>query len=666
MSSSPSSDRIPSFVSGDLVSILSSAEEIGAGDPRVRNVIHDLSEFVVRWLPDGTRLFVNEAYARYLGAPREELLGTSFFPLMTPAHREAVRDRIARLTPEGPCSTGQHCGIGRDGVERWHEWTDRGFFDDAGQLVELQSTGRIITEQKRAQQEVARQLSFQTVLAELAGAILSPLREDTAGAISAALELVCHHFDLDGADTWWFGLDGCRVSRTGLFIKEGLDPGPDEFTHAEVPWYWPRVRAGQVVAINDVAELPAVAHRARAMCESLGCTAELLVPLRAGEQQVGAGVAVLYGQTREWSQRETEEFQLAMNLIAAFEMHRQAVDEVARLSERLAGENRYLRDELDREKRPGALVGESPLWRAVLRDIDRVASTDATALVLGETGTGKELIARTIHARSAHSAGPIIAVNCATWGGELIDSELFGHVKGAFTGALDERPGCFELAHGGTLFLDEVGELPISTQAKLLRVLEEGRVSRLGGGDERPVDVRIVAATNRDLSEAVASGAFRADLYFRLQVYPIDVPPLRSRPGDIPRLARHLLTSLAARYGKSCGELDDETAAVLTTYHWPGNVRELQNVLERGVIRCCGGTLSASDIRRALGLSDSSVEHEPPHSLDAVQRTHILSVLKATGWRIGGVHGAASVLNLHENTLRSRMKKLGITRPAGD
>ncbi len=365
---------------------------------------------------------------------------------------------------------------------------------------------------------------------------------------------------------------------------------------------------------------------------------------------------------------------------------RAALAEVERLKNRLHAENVYLQEEIRQAHNFEEIVGGSPALLAALREVERVAMTDSTALLLGETGTGKELIARAIHNRSARRDRPLVKVNCGAISAGLVESELFGHVKGAFTGASDRRTGRFELADGGTLFLDEVGELPLDTQVKLLRALQEGEFEPVGSSRTVRVDVRIIAATNRNLEEAVRAGRFRADLYYRLNVFPLQMPALRERRADIPQLAMFFVERFARKFGKKVEGVSQETMGLLINYPWPGNIRELQNIIERGVVLAEGPVLSlsrnlfpASPFGEGSATQSSDAIPIPtspsaadqknlaaaptPLSLEETERRHILAVLEQTGWVIEGAKGAAKILNLHPNTLRGRMKKLSIRRP---
>ncbi|QSA98916.1 sigma 54-interacting transcriptional regulator [Methylococcus sp. EFPC2] len=331
--------------------------------------------------------------------------------------------------------------------------------------------------------------------------------------------------------------------------------------------------------------------------------------------------------------------------------------------DKLQREKGYLQEVLNDEHNPDDFVSGSREMRAVMEQARMVARTDTPVLLLGETGTGKELLARAIHEYSERRGALLVKVNCAALPGELIESELFGHEKGAFTGATQQRKGRFELADRGSLMLDEVGELPPSAQAKLLRVLQEQEFERVGGSETLKVDVRVIAATNRNLAEEVALGRFRSDLYYRLNVFPIEVPALRRRVSDIPLLARFFLDKYARKFGKRITDIETLSLERLLHYSWPGNVRELQNVIERAVILSPGTKLEIPplvDPRPAPVSSVGRVE-----SLQAVEREHILRALRDTGWVISGPKGAAAMLDLNPNTLRSRMQKLGIFRNTG-
>lgn len=338
---------------------------------------------------------------------------------------------------------------------------------------------------------------------------------------------------------------------------------------------------------------------------------------------------------------------------------RGALLEIRELKEKLEAENNYLQEEIEGSQHFGEIITQSKSFRKVLQKVEQVADTNSTVLITGESGTGKELIARAVHQLSRRHVRPMIKVNCAALPANLIESELFGHEKGAFTGALSRKIGKFELADGGTLFLDEIGELPIELQAKLLRALQEGEIERLGGSETRRVDIRVIAATNRNLEKEIDKGNFREDLYYRLNVFPIHSIPLRERPEDIPLLVRFFCEKLGSKLGRSIQEVPQKVINRLLEYDFPGNVRELENIVERGIITARAGKLNLGDWFRP------SKKRLPPQefkSLEAMQRQYIIEVLQHTNWRVSGERGAARLLDLRPTTLYSKMDRLGIKR----
>ena len=397
-----------------------------------------------------------------------------------------------------------------------------------------------------------------------------------------------------------------------------------------------------------------------------GLRALAALPLSFRDEHLG--VLAIYVR-RRLGQDEFERLFLFARTAAVAIQNARLFAEVAELNRRLEAQNRYLQAEIETDRDCGGIVGKSPAIRKVLEQIDQVAPTEATVLVEGETGTGKELVARTIHERSRRHAKPLVKINCGAISAGLVESELFGHERGAFTGAVERRVGRFELADGGTLFLDEVAELPLDTQVKLLRALQEQEFERVGSSQPMRVDVRVIAAGNRRLADEVAAGRFRADLYYRLNVFPIQIPPLRERMEDVALIGACALPLLARRVGKEVYGLSPDASEKLADYSWPGNVRELLNVLERACIVSQGDTVTSEHLSLPTAFLSTGPAPEGTEAtndlatLDEVNRRHIERVLAHTGWVIEGPHGAAKVLGLHANTLRSRMTRLGIERP---
>jgi formate hydrogenlyase transcriptional activator len=427
---------------------------------------------------------------------------------------------------------------------------------------------------------------------------------------------------------------------------------------------WPRLqsRAGWVLDQReplltvDIRNSPPFVEHAALLKEAIRSAVSVPMTVKGriiGTLNVGSRVPGRYGADEAALLAAiAEQVALAIENLLAYE-------EIAALKARLEEENVYLREEVRTEAAFGDVVGESPAIVGALANVRKVAKTDSTVLVTGETGTGKELIVRAIHALSRRKDKLLVKVNCAALPAGVIESELFGHEKGAFTGALTRKIGRFELANGGTLFLDEVGDLPLELQAKLLRVLQEGEFERVGGTQTLKVDVRLIAATNRDLEQAVSEGRFRADLYYRLNVFPIVIPPLRKRLEDVPRLARHFAMLYASKMGKRIGTLSADVLHRLAAYAWPGNVRELQNVIERAVILSPKGRFELGEL---VAAPAGETPKQALRSLEAVERQHIVTVLEETCWRVSGERGAAKILGLKRTTLEARMKKLGIVR----
>lgn len=372
-----------------------------------------------------------------------------------------------------------------------------------------------------------------------------------------------------------------------------------------------------------------------------------------GTLNVGSQVPDRYSdEDADFLQEVAKQVALAVENMKAYE-------EIAQLKAKLEQENLYLQEEIKTQHNFGEILGQGQPIKKVLKAIETVAPTDANVLILGETGTGKELVARAVHNLSLGKDKALVKVNCAALPAGLIESELFGHEKGAFTGALSRKIGRFELAHGGTIFLDEIGDLPLELQAKLLRVLQEGEFERVGSSQTIKVDVRVIAASNRDLERAVQEGKFRQDLFYRLNVFPIQIPPLRERKKDIPLLVGYFAMKYGTKLGKKVETIPQKVMDALQAYRWPGNIRELENVIERGVIISQGSQLELGEWLPKPGLSPRG--RRVP-TLEELEKQHIMEVLELTGWRVSGEKGAAKLLGLKPTTLEARMTKLGIRR----
>jgi formate hydrogenlyase transcriptional activator len=394
---------------------------------------------------------------------------------------------------------------------------------------------------------------------------------------------------------------------------------------------------------------------------ALGLKSACSVPLTTRERILGT--LLLCRMTDEaWSAEDVEFLkQIGLQVAIAVE-NSLAYLELAEMKDRLATEKLYLEDEILLDHNFGNMVGEGPAFQSVLKNVQIVAPTDSSVLILGETGTGKELVARAIHELSARKKGSFVKVNCAAIPSSLLESELFGHEKGSFTGALAQKMGRFELAHQGTLFLDEIGEMPLELQPKLLRAIQDQEFERLGGNRTIRTNVRFVAATNRDLKAMVNENRFRADLYYRLHVFPLEVPPLRERREDIPLLTRYFVQRHAQRMGRNIETIPAAALEALTQYHWPGNIRELQNVIERSVILTAGSTLNIAMPEFMESAAPGSLYTRNSSASQIVERERILRALEEAKGQVGGPDGAAARLGLKRTTLQSRMRKYNIAR----
>jgi transcriptional regulator with GAF, ATPase, and Fis domain len=517
--------------------------------------------------------------------------------------------------------------------------------------------------------EVDDRLRFEAMIADLSSTFVNAPSERLDQLIDRSLELLVQFLGNDRSTLTVFTDDKKRVSVTHAYAVPGCEPFPlGAFAEDRLPWFIGQFRRGKTVFVRCLPEdLPPEAEKEKRYCLAHGILSNVAIPLKAGGVILGALTFAFVKRRCKWPTEIVTRLQLIGEVFAnalqrqrADEALRAALAENVRLRSRLEQENQYLREQVVLKHQHGRIVGQSDALKRVLCEAERVAVTDTPVLLLGETGTGKELLAQTIHELSRRKDRPMVIVNCASLPATLVESELFGREAGAYTGAASAQVGRFVVADGSTLFLDEIGEFPVELQAKLLRVLQDGRFERLGSPATVTVNVRVIAATNRDLEQAVRENKFRADLYHRLNVFPIRVPPLRERPEDIPPLAWAFVEAFGRRMGKTIKSIPRKTIEQLQRYSWPGNVRELSNIIERAMILTTGDTLRVEMPSAMQSLT------APRLTLEESQRTYILHVLHETGWRIRGVHGAAEILGLKPTTLEARMAKLGIKREKRD
>jgi formate hydrogenlyase transcriptional activator len=509
----------------------------------------------------------------------------------------------------------------------------------------------------KSQQRFARERERTQLLLDVSNAVVSHLGlKDLLMAVSACLSRFSHHdtasltlYDEASGQLRVHALDGppegvAAIEGT-LMPLDGTPPGLAVTTRQTVLREW--------VDLDEFYS-PATRH-AYEMGLRSGCS----VPLISHDRVLGT-INVASLREAAFTRGDAELLEQIANQVALAVENALAYREIETLKNQLAEEKLYLEEEIKTAYSFEEIVGGSAALKRVLRQVETVAPTDSTVLICGETGTGKELIARAIHALSARRERTLVKLNCAAIPTGLLESELFGHEKGAFTGAVAQRVGRFELAHRGTLFLDEVGDIPLELQPKLLRVLQEQEFERLGSGRTQKVDVRLVAATNCDLARMVADRQFRGDLYYRLNVFPVTLPPLRERREDIPLLVRFFAQKFAHRMKKRIERIPTELMTTLVQYHWPGNVRELENVIERAIILSSGPELEVpiAELKPA-----AKTETSDTLTLEAAEREHILRVLREVNWVVSGPTGAAARLGMNRSTLQSRMRKLGIARP---
>jgi formate hydrogenlyase transcriptional activator len=444
-----------------------------------------------------------------------------------------------------------------------------------------------------------------------------------------------------------------------------LEPAEPELRSVNLPlddspsgMVWRNQKPFIVKTIAEIARWPELAQTVGAYGVESSCE----LPLTTARRRLGTLVFASKEQGG-YSESDVQFLQLVANQVAVAVENALAFQEIEAMKNKAVEEKEYLQQEVRTEHNFGDIFGESPVLRGVLQKVETVAPTDSTVLICGETGTGKELIARAVHELSPRKGHTFVKLNCAAIPTGLLESELFGHERGAFTGAISQKIGRFELANQGTLFLDEVGDIPLELQPKLLRVLQEQEFERLGATRTIRVNVRLVAATNRDLAQMVADGDFRSDLYYRLNVFPVTLPPLRERTDDIPRLVRHFTQVFARRMGRRIETIPPSVMDALAGYSWPGNVRELQNVIERAVIVSRGPTLQVplADLQSAIAPAAPTVAG-PALSLSEAEREHILRALREANWVLGGPEGAAARLGMKRSTLHSKMKRLKISR----
>jgi len=509
-----------------------------------------------------------------------------------------------------------------------------------------------------------KRLSFETLVSGFSARFINLPTNQVDKEIESGLQLIVEFLGLDRGSLFDLLEDQREFNVTHSWAVERLERFPLGVLNVKYPWCADKLLAGELVIFSHVDQLPDEATPDKQSFLKTGLKSALAIPLAVGGSIMGAITLGAFRSEHHWPDDLVGRLRFVGEIFAnALERKKselklqKTLTEIRQLKNQLEDDYTYLREEIKLEHNFEEIIGQSDALKYILFKVEQVAPTDTTVLILGETGTGKELIARAVHNASQRKDRPLIKVNCATLPSNLIESELFGHEKGAFTSAQGRQVGRFELANGATLFLDEIGELPLELQPKLLRVLQDGEFERLGSPHTIRTDVRVITATNRDLEEEVKNGRFRQDLWYRLNVFPLTVPPLRQRVEDISMLVNSFINKFGKKLGKQVKAIPSKTIKALQKYPWPGNIRELENVIERAVITSKDGKLQMEiPILPNLAVDDTK-------TLAEIEREHIVRTLENTYWKIQGSNGAAERLGLNPSTLRTRMNKLGIKRP---
>jgi formate hydrogenlyase transcriptional activator len=636
----------------DMTEQRAAMEMVRRQDQQLRSIVEGVRDYAMYLLDcDGKVMAWNPGAERILGYTAEDIIGKDYSRFFTQEdqNRGLPAELIRIAVQKGPTEQ-QNWRVRKDGSRFWGEIVVTAIRDSVDNVIGFAIITRDSTDRKQAEEALMVQLSTAVLMnldvLKLADAISQSIQDIIPHDIAT---IAVHDPTKDELVVHFLRSDDGRASRGDLRVP--LDGSPDgEAFRSRAPLVLPWIDESRF-AHNWVRHLTDVGMQS-------GCWVPVI--------HRGDTIGVLAAASRlasAFSQREAEMLAKIADQMAVMVVNATAFRQMAESRDRLTEEKQYLQEEINLENHFEDIVGENTGLRQVLKEIETVAPTDATVLIEGETGTGKELLARAVHRLSPRNERTFIKINCAAIPANLLESELFGHEKGAFTGAIARRLGRLELANEGTLFLDEVGEMPLDLQPKLLRALQESEFERLGGSRPVHVDVRLIAATNRDLGKMVEEKQFRADLYYRLKVFPISAPPLRDRATDIPILARHFVETHSRRMGKHIETIPEDTMDALVRWKWPGNIRELNNLIERAVILTRGPVLYVplTELRTA-DLKNNTISEK--RDLPSGERERILRALREAKGRIAGLEGAAARLGMKRTTLNSKLKKLGIERRA--
>jgi transcriptional regulator with GAF, ATPase, and Fis domain len=535
----------------------------------------------------------------------------------------------------------------------------------------LLALARDITERKQEEEKLKKYGEFQQLISNISSKFVRLTGDEFELVIQDTLKEIGRYFDSDTVRLYRLSMQGDVLKIRNQWQDKHLAPPKEmaEIHKIKYPNLAAHYSKGEAIVFSKFDDSPKWPEM-RKILKFFGTKAGVGVPLEVDSSGVDVFAMDKVRSEHEWPEDIVEQSKAIGKVILSAMRRREAEvklydshDEIKMLKERLEVENIYLRDQISVQSTHKDIIGESDATKYVLFKINQVAHSDSTVLILGETGTGKELVAEAIHGNSTRRNRHLVKVNCAALPANLIESELFGREKGAFTGSQARQIGRFELADKGTIFLDEIGELPLELQPKLLRVIQSGEFERLGSPHTIKVDVRIIASTNRDMINEIKERRFREDLYYRLNVFPITIPPLRERKDDIPIIVKYLLKKYGKKMGKQIDRVPYDVIKALQEYQWPGNVRELENIIERSMIISPDSTLHLADKLEAPDSTDHRIPQRK--SLSEIEHDYILSVLIQTGWKIEGKNGTAKFLDINPSTLRTRMRKLNIAKPTG-
>jgi formate hydrogenlyase transcriptional activator len=671
----PGTESMPRFImalSEDVTDRKQAEAALRKSERELRTIIETIPAFVVSALPDGSVDFLSQSLLDYTGLSREKWLGWGWRDIAHPEDADRAVKKWREALASGEPLEVEVRYRRADGKYRWYLGRQVPLRDEKGNIVKWYGTLHDIEDRKQVEAALRNSEERNRSLLQINNAIITNLTEQALlHSISEALHQVISFdrcaitlYEPERDTLRFLAVEGDLLS---AYFRTGLE---DRRNETSAGWVFDHKRP---LLRHDLKKEQQYANERRLVRE--GIQSMCVLPLVFQGKCIGT-LSLVSREKDRYSDEDAMFLEEVANQVALAVQNMQSFQEIDNLKARLEKENVYLREEVSTEHNFEEIVGNSPALLKALHAVDQVAPTDSTVLIYGETGTGKELVARAIHSRSARNGRALVNVNCSAISAGLVESELFGHVKGAFTGALERRIGRFELAHGGTIFLDEIGELSLETQVKLLRVLQEHEFEPVGSSRSLSVDVRVIAATNRNLREAIQAGRFRSDLFYRLNIFPIELPPLRERRSDIPQLVAFWVTRFSKRSAKRIDGVSRESMENLVNYPWPGNIRELQNVIERAVVlsvdpilRLDRDLIPVAAITKGMETSeagapeDGTVDGKSPDrllTLEEVDRNHILAALQHAGGVVDGPKGAAKILNLHPNTLRHRMDKLGI------